>query len=202
MKQSDLYITDMEASNGCQKFLNLPGQVAPVRINLPPGIKNGQRIVIKNAQFYDKWGVSATIPVSVTIYVQPKKFGGTAYRKVALAGKKKWIPIVVALICIVFIAVSSQGGAHKLSGLYVDEYPAGSDQLEFKSNGTCIWHDNYGFTYKGTYSWKGSYWDLSFEASGMFPSFNRYARLDNGDLLVEEKIDFLLQGGGTRFVKR
>lgn len=202
MKQSCLYISDMEARNGCQKFLKLPAQVAPLRINLPPGTKNGQRLVINNAQFYDKGGIIATIPVSVTIYVQSKKFSGTIYHKGALAGKKKWIPIVlVALICIVFIAASSQGGSHRLSGLYVDEYPAGSDQLEFKSNGTCIYHDNYGFTSKGTYSWKGNYWELSFEASGIIPSFTRYAKLDNGDLLVDENLD-LLYIGRTRFVKR
>lgn len=202
MKQSDLYIADTEARSGCQKFLKLPGQVAPVRINLPPGMKNGQRLVINNAQFYDKGGIIATIPVSVMIYVQSKKFSGTTYRKGALTGKKKWIPIVlVALICIVFIAASSQGGSHRLSGLYVDEYPAGSDQLEFKSNGTCIYQDRYGFTVKGTYSWKGNYWELSFEAAGMIPSFTRYAKLDNGDLLVEEKLDYLYNGG-TRFVKR
>lgn len=198
MKQSCLYISDMEARNGCQKFLKLPGQVAPVRINLPPGMKNEQRLVINNAQFHDKGGIIETIPVSVTIYVQSEKFSGTAYRKSTLAGKKKWIPIVVvALICIVFIAVSSQGGSRRLSGTYVDEgnYNQG---VEFRANGTCTYYDKSGFSFDGAYSWEGDCWKLSFKESGMFPSFTMVARPNNGDLIINSDAANLFN---DRFVK-
>ena len=85
MKQSDLYITDMEARSGCQKFLKLPGQVAPVRINLPPGMKNGQQLVINNAQFYDKGGIIATM-------CSPKDLAALHIVRALLQGRKNGFP--------------------------------------------------------------------------------------------------------------
>lgn len=69
VKTVNLYLSSTEAQYGCQKTLSLPGQVAPLRINLKPGIRNKQCIMIKNAQFYDGRGKVSTIPVCVRIFV-------------------------------------------------------------------------------------------------------------------------------------
>lgn len=69
MKTVNLYLSSMEAQYGCQKTLSLPGQVTPLRISLKPGIRNRQRIMIKNAQFYDGYGNVSTILICVRIFV-------------------------------------------------------------------------------------------------------------------------------------
>ena len=91
MKKTTIYLTSEEVRTGCQKWLALPGQVAPMRINLPPGFRDKQKLIVNNARFHDKRGTVATIPVCVKIRVRPVKT------------KKKWWKAVVAVFAVLFL---------------------------------------------------------------------------------------------------
>lgn len=161
MKTVNLYLSSMEAQYGCQKTLSLPGQVAPLRINLKPGIRNQQRIMIKNARFYDGRGNTSIIPVCVRIFVNS---GGKVKNRRPFSKARKIMCAVAAvwiLLSTIYLfapkkssnTVSNSGVVGNQSGMYENSYNDSSIKSHPASDGLIYEMNkvNSGYVVTGSY---------------------------------------------------
>lgn len=97
-----LYITKKEAKQGCQRFINPPGLLNPLRLTLPPDIPDKKLITITNALFLNENGQTVQKPIDVLIRV--KKQASFPNFLLSLAA----IILVVSLVISVVLAFLSQ----------------------------------------------------------------------------------------------
>ncbi|MBP3674298.1 MAG: hypothetical protein J6J18_10780 [Oscillospiraceae bacterium] len=70
VRTATIVVTSKEARQGAFKILNIPQQAMPVKVRIRPGIKNGAKLTVNNALFFQPDGETMLMPVKVTVVVK------------------------------------------------------------------------------------------------------------------------------------